>query len=75
MHGIIKPKKIYIIWSWYSQKKDLHHIFFIKTSNAQKESYGIGLNLAKNIIEKDNGYITVSSVVGQGTKFVIRYLK
>jgi signal transduction histidine kinase len=58
-------------------KKDLHHIFerFYKTSNAQKESYGIGLNLAKNIIEKDNGYITVSSVVGQGTKFVIRYLK
>ena len=57
--------------------KDLKHIFerFYKGKNSSKESVGIGLSLAKTIIEKDNGYITVESEIGKGTTFHIRYLK
>ena len=57
--------------------KDLKHIFerFYKGKNSSKESVGIGLSLAKTIIEKDNGYITVESEIGKGTTFRIRYLK
>lgn len=58
-------------------KQDLKHIFerFYKGKNSNKDSVGIGLSLAKTIIEKDNGYITVESEIGEGTKFSIRYLK
>lgn len=58
-------------------KEDLKHIFerFYKGKNSNKDSIGIGLSLAKTIIEKDNGYITVESEIGKGTKFNIRYLK
>ena len=58
-------------------KEDLKHIFerFYKGKNSSKDSIGIGLSLAKQIIEKDNGYITVESETGKGTKFDIRYLK
>lgn len=58
-------------------KEDLKHIFerFYKGKNASKDSVGIGLALAKTIIEKDNGYIIVESELGKGTTFYIRYLK
>ena len=58
-------------------KHDIKHIFerFYKGKNSSKDSVGIGLALAKTIIEKDNGYITVESEVGRGTTFCIRYLK
>ncbi len=58
-------------------KKDLPHIFerFYKAQNSSKDSIGIGLSLAKTIIEKDNGYITVDSVINEGTTFTIKYLK
>lgn len=58
-------------------KEDLKHIFerFYKGKNSSKDSIGIGLSLSKQIIEKDNGYITVESKTGKGTKFNIRYLK
>lgn len=58
-------------------KEDLKHIFerFYKGKNASKDSVGIGLALAKTIIEKDNGYIIVESELGKGTTFCIRYLK
>ena len=58
-------------------KKDLPHIFdrFYKAQNSSKDSIGIGLSLAKTIIEKDNGYITVDSVINKGTTFNIKYLK
>ena len=57
--------------------QDLKHIFerFYKAKNSNKESIGIGLALAKTIIEKDNGYVTVESELGQGTRFNVRYLK
>ena len=58
-------------------QEDLKHIFerFYKGKNASKDSVGIGLALAKNIVEKDNGYIIVESELGKGTVFYIRYLK
>ena len=58
-------------------KQDLKHIFerFYKGKNSSKDSVGIGLALAKTIVEKDNGYITVESEINKGTSFYIRYLK
>ena len=55
--------------------KDLPHIFerFYKGNNSSKDSVGIGLALAKAIIEKDNGIINVSSTKGKETKFTIKY--
>ena len=55
-------------------KKDLPHIFerFYKGKNASKDSVGIGLALAKTIIENDNGNIFVETD-DVGSKFVIKY--
>lgn len=55
-------------------KKDLKNIFkrFYKGSNAKVDSIGIGLALAKSIIEKDNGSISVDSS-SNGTVFSIKY--
>ena len=57
-------------------KQDLPHIFerFYKGKNSSNESVGIGLALAKSIIETDNGYIWVDSELGKGTVFTIKYL-
>lgn len=58
-------------------ENDIKHIFerFYKASNASQNSIGIGLSLAKDIIEKQNGYITVESKKGMGSKFIIKYMK
>lgn len=58
-------------------KKDLPHIFqrFYKSEKSSENSIGIGLSLAKTIIEKDNGYINVKSEEGKGTTFCIKYMK
>lgn len=57
-------------------KKDISHIFerFYKGENATSDSIGIGLALAKTIIEEDNGNISVESNKN-GTKFIIKYFK
>ena len=57
--------------------KDLKNIFkrFYKGNNSSKDSVGIGLSLAKVIIEKNNGYISVDSKKNEGTTFIIKYLK
>ena len=57
-------------------KKDISHIFerFYKGENATSDSIGIGLALAKTIIEEDNGNISVESNKN-GTKFTIKYFK
>ena len=51
------------------------HIFerFYKGINSTKDSVGIGLALAKKIIEKNSGSILVESELGKGTTFIIRY--
>lgn len=58
-------------------KEDLRHIFerFYKGKNSCDNSVGIGLALAKSIIEKDGGMITCMSEVGVGTEFVVKYMK
>ena len=58
-------------------EKDLPHIFerFYKGKNSASESVGIGLALAKSIIEKNNGYISVESKLNQGTIFTIKYFE
>ena len=57
-------------------KEDLPHIFdrFYK-GKAKTDSIGIGLNLSKSIIEKQNGTIHVESEVGKGTTFIIHFFK
>ena len=56
-------------------EKDLPNIFerFYKGKNSSKDSVGIGLALAKTIIEKDNGSIKVDSKKGKQTIFTIKY--
>lgn len=56
-------------------EEDLNHIFerFYKSQNSHKDSVGIGLELAKKIIETFNGRISVKSTLGKGTTFIIKY--
>lgn len=57
-------------------KIDIKHIFerFYKGENATANSIGIGLALAKTIIEEDKGTIAVESNESN-TKFTIKYFK
>ncbi|MFS0781247.1 sensor histidine kinase [Bacillus sp. 1P06AnD] len=58
-------------------KEDLPYIFkrFHKGRNAAEGSIGIGLSLAYSIITRQNGVIDVSSVIGSGTEFRIKFYK
>jgi signal transduction histidine kinase len=55
-------------------KKDLPFIFnrFYKAKNSHKDSIGIGLALAKTIINSQNGDIKVNSEKGVFTEFIIK---
>ncbi len=55
--------------------QDLPHIFerFYKGKNSDENSVGIGLALAKEIVEKNGGFITVDSALNKGTTFVIKF--
>ena len=57
-------------------KRDIKHIFerFYNGENATSNSIGIGLALAKTIIEEDKGTIAVESNESN-TKFIIKYFK
>lgn len=59
------------------EQKDLKHIFerFYRAKNCNEDSIGIGMSLAKTIIEQNNGYIKATSEVGKGTLFEIKYIK
>lgn len=59
------------------KKEDLPHIFerFYKGKNSSSESIGIGLNMSKTIIEKEDGVISVESIEGKGTTFQIKFFK
>lgn len=55
-------------------EKDIPHIFnrFYRASQAYpQEGFGLGLSLAKRIIETHNGSITVTSEVKKGTTFTV----
>lgn len=56
-------------------KEEQKNIFkrFYKGKNSSKDSIGIGLSLAKTIIEKDNGRVVVESKEEMGTTFIIKY--
>ena len=56
---------------------DLPHIFerFYKGKNSSKDSVGIGLAMAKNIIQKQNGTIEASSEPGKGMTFTIKFYR
>lgn len=53
------------------------HIFerFYRNKDAAKDSIGIGLSLAKEIIEHQNGYLSVDSSKDKGTEFVVKFIK
>lgn len=59
-------------------KKDLAHIFdrFYQVDKSRSKidvpGYGLGLSLAKRIIEIHKGSVNVSSMVGKGTTFTIK---
>ena len=55
--------------------KDLPHIFerFFKGQNDQEDSIGIGLALAKAIVEKSGGFISADSELGKGTCFTLKF--
>ena len=57
--------------------EDLPHIFerFYKGKNAGKDSVGIGLALAKTIINSQHGDILAASIPGEGTQFSVRFYK
>lgn len=57
--------------------EDLPHLFdrFYRGSNAKKESAGIGLNLARMIITKQNGIIKAQNRPEGGAQFTIRFYK
>ncbi len=60
------------------EEKDLPNIFkrFYKAKTSRKtDSVGIGLALAKSIVEAHNGLIEAQSKIGLGTKFTITFLK
>lgn len=59
-------------------KKDLPHIFdrFFRADSARSKTdtigYGLGLSIAKKIVEIHHGSITVDSELQKGTTFIIR---
>lgn len=58
-------------------KEEIKHIFerFYKGKNSSENSVGIGLALAKSIIEKQNGFVSVKSKVNEGSTFEVKYMK
>ena len=57
------------------KKDNIKKIFNRFYKNENSSGFGIGLNLAKTIIEKDNGIIAVESKENEYTKFTIKYIK
>lgn len=56
---------------------DLPHIFkrFYRGKNANSDSVGIGLAMAKAVIEEQGGTISVDSIKGKGSTFIIRFFR
>lgn len=57
--------------------EDLHYIFkrfYRSRFSKDKQGIGLGLSLAKAIIEAHNGTITVDSELGKGTIFTLDFL-
>lgn len=57
--------------------EDIYHIFkrFYRSKHSlDTQGIGLGLPLAKSIIEGQNGVISVQSEVGKGTLFTLSFL-
>ena len=56
-------------------EEDIYHIFkrFYRSSSSSSGGSGLGLPLAKAIVEEQGGSLTVSSQEGQGSIFVISF--
>lgn len=56
---------------------EVRHVFerFYRARNAAPGSVGIGLALARQLIEADNGQVRARSRLGVGTEFVVTYYK
>lgn len=57
--------------------EDIHHIFkrFYRSKySLERQGIGLGLPLAKSIIEGQNGLISVQSILHQGTTFTLSFL-
>ena len=58
-------------------KKDIPHLFdrFYRVDKSRTKTdvagYGLGLSIAKQIIDKHNGLIKIESEIGKGTKFKV----
>lgn len=48
---------------------------FYRGSNAAEDSIGIGLALAKEVVEQQHGHIRVESQEGEGTVFFLKFMK
>lgn len=59
------------------EKEDLPHIFerFYHGKNASSDSVGIGLNLSKEILSKEQATIEVQSEIGVGSTFSIKFYR
>lgn len=59
------------------KREDLPYIFkrFYRGKNARKDSVGIGLSLAKEIIEKQGGDISAENKELGGARFIIKFYK
>ncbi len=58
-------------------KKDLTHLFdrFYKGENSDKQSFGIGLALAKTIINNQKGTVKAKNAKQGGAQFIIKFYK
>lgn len=58
--------------------EDIHHIFkrfYRSRFSKDTQGIGLGLPLAKTIVEAHNGNITVDSILNEGSVFVMSFLK
>ena len=58
-------------------QESIEHIFdrFYRVDKArsrQTGGNGLGLSIVKNVIERNNGEISVHSIVGRGTTFTVK---
>ena len=59
------------------EPEDIPHLFerFYKGKNSSSDSIGIGLSLARKIVQEQNGTVKVENGIASGAKFTIRFYK